>query len=185
MNERPGAKGPFEIRPARLGDAVFLAETHVASWRENYRGIVSDHALAQMSVPARIRRWREILCIPRPVGAVLLAQDAGGEVVGFGSAGPQREDECPWDGEFYSLYILKAAQRKGLGRRLLTRMAGELIEGGCRSADVWALHENTAAGAFYKAMGGEEDATRAFRMDGEALTETAFAWRDLNVLSCD
>ncbi len=179
MSARPRAQAPFEVRPARRGEERAIAEVHVASWRETYRGLISDATLDRMSVNSRARIWREQLLIPRPGGSVTVATDAAGDIIGFGSAGPQREDDRVWDGEIYALYILRAAQRQGLGRRILTALARTLIEAGCASADVWALSTNTNAVDFYRAMGAEQEATRAIRYGAERLSETAFIWRDL------
>jgi len=179
MSAHPSAQGPFEVRPARRGEERAIAEVHVASWRETYRGLISAPTLDRMSVNSRARIWREHLLVPRPGGSVTVATDARGDIVGFGSAGPQREDDRVWDGEIYALYILRAAQRQGLGRRILTSLARTLIDAGCASADVWALNTNTNAAVFYRAMGAEESATRSILYGADRLSETAFVWRDL------
>src|SRR5262249_25571594 len=49
------------IRRARASDAGTIAQVHVRSWRESYRGIVPDGYLAQMSVAAHERQWRQSL----------------------------------------------------------------------------------------------------------------------------
>ncbi len=173
------AQDPFEIHPARRGEEQAIAKVHIASWRESYRGLISDRTLSRMSVNSRARIWRRQILIPRPGGAVLVATNEAGDIVGFGSGGPQREDDRIWDGEVYALYILRAAQRRGLGRRILLALARTMMQAGCRSADVWALTDNAPATAFYRAMGAEPDATRPIRVGDDALSETAFVWRDL------
>ncbi|MEV9571375.1 GNAT family N-acetyltransferase, partial [Klebsiella pneumoniae] len=73
---------------------------------------------------------------------VLVAEDDAGGIVGFGACGPQRPHGLPYGGEFYALYILRQAQRRGFGGRLMRAMSARLAEVGHGTATFWVLREN-------------------------------------------
>ena len=55
------------IRPAIPADARPIAEVHVRTWQEAYRGIVPDAVLDALDVDDRERRWKhEWLATPPP-----------------------------------------------------------------------------------------------------------------------
>jgi ribosomal protein S18 acetylase RimI-like enzyme len=174
---------PASLRKATLEDAPAIARIHVASWRETYRGILPDMMLAMLSTETREAAWRRILAAPAAfhVEAALVAELAG-EPVGFGTCGRQRDARLAADGlkgEIGAIYLLRAAQGRGLGLSLMRRMFSELRSIGLDSAALWVLNDNRAARLFYERLGGaivgERDEVR-----GEAtLRETAYGWRHL------
>jgi GNAT superfamily N-acetyltransferase len=173
--------GPAErirVRPARRSDAEALARIHVEAWRESYRTILGPAAARPDALARRLRLWRRLLARPRQGGAVFVAE-LDGEPVGFGSCGPQREDDRLADGEIYALYLLRRAHRRGLGRALMAAMARTLLAHGMGSADCWALEGNAPALRFYAAMGGRAEARRMAPVMGRVLAERAFVWDDL------
>jgi GNAT superfamily N-acetyltransferase len=155
-----------------------MAAVHVAAWRESYAGLLPADFLARMSVDARRSLWRREIAAPRPGGALFVAEQAGA-VVGFVSAGPQRDDARLCDAEIYALYLLRAAQGRGLGRALMRAAAGVALRWGAASLDLWALEGNARAAGFYRAMGGAPEARRRLRVGGGWTTERAWVWADL------
>src|SRR5437762_10128580 len=84
-----GASGlTFVVFPAGPTDAEDLARVHVTSWRETYRGLLSDAFLARMSEPGFTRRFRRDLADPK-AGVTLAAADRYG-LVGYAQGGPSR-----------------------------------------------------------------------------------------------
>src|SRR5215467_15759624 len=84
------------IRHAGPDDALAIAEVHVASWRETYRGLVPDAFLDALSVATRERMWHDALGADRPgatdqPSVVLVVSDADSRVVGFASGGARRD----------------------------------------------------------------------------------------------
>ena len=65
----------MNIRPATVEDAPALAQVHVTSWRETYRGLVPDAYLDSLSVPERTERWRGRLSGADPGAFTLVAED--------------------------------------------------------------------------------------------------------------
>lgn len=174
----------FDIRPATPADAPTIAALHVAAWRETYEGIAPAEVLAALSVEERAERWRAILGEPDalPQSAVFLALAADGSAVGFSSCGLQRKDvlaQAGYKGEFSAIYLLKTAQRRGLGRRLMALMAENLLARGVEWASLWVLRNNFPSRRFYEALGGRKIAYEGL---WHGVPEVAYAWRDLTRL---
>lgn len=170
------------IRRATLDDAAALGRVHVQAWRESYPGIVPQAVLDAQDETARISLWQRVI----PTGEdVWLAHAEDGALLGFASAGPQREPELlPFPGEIYGVYLLQHAKGRGLGRALVQAAARGLLARGIGGASLWVLDGNHAAQGFYAALGGRVVHRRPFpppaEWDGH---ETAFAWDDLAVLA--
>jgi ribosomal protein S18 acetylase RimI-like enzyme len=164
--------------PATPADAEALGAMHVQAWRETYAGLVPQPVLDRLDPTARARMWRSA------IGGgthVFLAHESDA-IVGFGACGPPRNSDLSYDGEIGALYILRRAQRRGLGRALMAAMAHALAGTGRRSAALWVLHSNLPAQRFYEALGGRMVADRTRTRDEWALHEIAYAWDDVSTL---
>lgn len=133
------------VRPARPGDAELLGRCHLACWREAYTDLVDGPGLraALARVDERVERWRQILAGPH--GTVVA--EAAGDVVGFVSAGPQRDDDLDLPLELYALYVRRARWGTGLGHRLLVAGVGEA------PSSLWVFRDNARARGFYARHG--------------------------------
>lgn len=170
-----------QVREATPMDAAAIARIHVETWQSAYAGLVPDGYLAGMSIPRQTAWWREL--IGRRRGErVLVALDAGGAVVGFGSCGRARHaGEAagpPWRGEIHTLYVHPDAQEQGHGRALLIALIEELAARGYTDAGLWMLAGNPTR-FFYERMGGQAQAEREERFAGVWLPEVAYVWPDL------
>jgi L-amino acid N-acyltransferase YncA len=104
-----------ELRIAGPSDARAIAEIHVASWREGYRGQLPHSYLKSLSADGREKRWTQSL---RDGASVLLAEQAG-KPLGFVSYGASRNDDAlKTGGEIYALYVHPHAWRTGRGQQL-------------------------------------------------------------------
>jgi len=171
----------LKIRPAREGDAAGLAKVHVDSWREAYRGIISDATLAQLSYPSSQSRWERILSAPNEFSFHYIAEVKPGEIIGFSSGGPERDGNPDYQAELYALYLLQAYHRQGIGSWLVAATAGGLLARGMDSMYVWVLTKNPAVG-FYKAMGGIWIGERRIEIAGQQLMEDCYGWPNLKLL---
>jgi ribosomal protein S18 acetylase RimI-like enzyme len=167
------------IVAAGPGDAAALAEVHVTAWRETYRGLLPAAYLAQMNVGLYARRWRRQLMAARPPEIVLAAEGRDG-LVGY-CAGQTRPDGGV--AEVSTLYVLQAAQKLGLGRRLLAASARVLQARGAGSLSLWVLNGNAPARGFYEHLGARAVAERAVRGWGGGYRETAYHWADIDRLT--
>ena len=79
---------------------------------------------------------------------------------------------------------MRRAQRRGLGRRLLARLATHLLDAGCKSAAVWVLRDSASARGFYQALGAEPVGVEGvWEVGGVTLPDIAYGWRDLRALA--
>ena len=172
---------PIVIRRAQPGDARGIAEVHVAAWRETYRGIVPDSYLDSLSVDEREARWRR-LDEPGNPSVAFVAVDGMGQVVGFGTGGPRRDGPEEYAGELNAIYLLRAVQGSGIGRRLVAAVARELAARDMPSMLLWVFRDNLPARHFYEGLGGTLLTSQQFEIEGQAITEVSYGWLDTAAL---
>lgn len=176
-------KTSMTIRIATIDDAAELGKMHIASWRETYTGILPEGMLSSLSVPARIAKWQEILREPASVEATVVhVTEDDGNIIGFGSCGPQRTEELKgrgYAGEFSGIYVLRAFQRHGVGARLMSIMASDLASRGFNAASLWVLRDNAGARQFYERFGGQVVEEREDVRGQVTLVELAYGWANL------
>jgi L-amino acid N-acyltransferase YncA len=178
----PLADAPaIAIRAATPADAPAIGRIHVESWRETYSGVLPDRLLHSLSAVVRAAMWQGALERQPPV-LLFVAQRAKGDLVGFAGGGPCRATSLPHDAEVYAIYLLRAAQQRGCGRRLMAALARALHARGFRSLCLWVLRENADARGFYERLGGAVVGERT-EVDGEdAFDEVAYGWDRLESL---
>ncbi len=165
------------LRQARAADAAAIANVHVATWQDAYAGILPNESLANMSDIRYAAMWTEAIARPNDQ-AILVAEAADRRVLGFGSAGPNRNQHQPFAGEVYTLYVAVDDQNQGIGRLLLRGLLQALSDQELDSAIVWVLSRNPSR-FFYEALGGRPAGERSERFWGVELTETAYGWTNL------
>ena len=168
----------FVIFPAGPADAEALAGVHILAWRETYRGLLPDAYLARMSEQAHTRRFVHTLLRPGPDDLTLAAADRRG-LVGYAQGGPSRRG-IAGEAEVSTLYLVREAQGRGLGRQLLVETARALAARGAVSLVISVLRDNAAARGFYDQLGGEAEPPRREPGPGGALLyEVAYRWADI------
>ena len=168
------------IFPAGPDDALALAEVHVASWRESYRGLIADSYLDRMSVAQHTQRFYRSLVRLEPHSATLAAADRDG-LVGYVAGGPSRSRR-QGEAEIQTLYVRLFAQRVGLGRRLLISAARVFADMGARSLMISTLRDNLPARRFYGHLGGKAESPRQEPGPGGLLYEVSYVWPDIRKL---
>jgi ribosomal protein S18 acetylase RimI-like enzyme len=170
------------IVPAGPADAAELAKVHVKAWRETYAGILSDRYLADMREELHRRRWIRQLARPTPGGVVLAAEGPRG-LVGYCAGAVITATPRAADAEVFTLYLVQAAQRAGIGRQLLAATAAVLSARGAGSLVLWVLNANRSARSFYERLGGSPAGERSVSGWSGQLKETAYLWRDIETLA--
>jgi ribosomal protein S18 acetylase RimI-like enzyme len=175
------------VRDAEAEDARAIGALHVRTWRESYWGVLPDATVLRETVEGRAGFWRTHLhrLALNPElrdESVVVAQGARGALVGFAWCGEARSPHTEWDGEIFMLYVLHAAQRRGVGRLLMTKAAANLIRRGFFRVGLWVLEDNGPARAFYEAMGGRPTGANRRHGPAGAETVTGYAWDDAGVL---
>lgn len=174
------------LRRARIEDARSLAEAHAEAWRETYAGVMRAEALAGVDLADWERRWRERIVSGDDAQAVFVALEEG-VPVGFARCSRQTNPKLAplgFEADIASIYLLRRAQRRGLGRRLMARLATHLLDAGCASAAVWVLRDSPGARGFYEALGAAPVGVEGvWEVDGVTLPDIAYGWRDLRALA--
>jgi len=170
----------FVLTPAGPGDALALAQVHVRAWRETYPGMLPQAYLDHMSPQAHAGRWAWRLMHSTEV---TLAAEGPDGLAGYASGDtPRLGGGVSADAEITTLYVLRRAQREGVGRRLLTGMARTLAAQGATSLVIWVLRDNLLARGFYEAMGGALAGERMERVGGWSVPSVAYRWADIGVV---
>lgn len=140
-----------DIRLATLDDAPGLAEVHVRSWQQAYKGIVPQAHLDSLSVEWRQEKWRQNLSATASRTYVAILHQ---RVAGFCSVGPCRdEDSQPSQAEVPAIYVHPDYWDQGLGRLLWDRAIQDAQADGANSISAWVLADNHPARAFYDRVG--------------------------------
>ncbi|WP_432118336.1 N-acetyltransferase family protein [Streptomyces sp. bgisy032] len=167
----------LRIREMTPADCDRVAEIRVRGWQHAYRGLIPQSYLDGLSVAADAERRRASLT--RADGGVvnLVAEDAGGEVVGWACHGPYRDGEVlSADGELYALYVHPDHVGRGAGRALLAESVTRCAAAGHGRLLLWVLKENVRARRFYERAGLRPDgAQEPFEVEGVAVPEVRYA----------
>lgn len=165
-----------KIRRANEADITAISHVLVDTWRTNFRGLISDRFLDNMSYDQQSDRHLRYMLNQRVSYSVAECGQTGA-VIGFVSGGPIRDREFPYASELYAIYIRQEFQGRGIGRRLFCALVDQLSRSGLTSMMVWALDP---AHSFYERMGGRAITTRQIELDAVSVAEVvAFVWSDL------
>ncbi len=105
----------------------------------------------------------------------LVAEDTGGELVGWGCHGPYRDGEVRTeDAELYAIYVHPEHMGRGVGQALLTESVERCSTAGHDRLLLWVLKENGRARRFYERAGFHADgAEEPFEVDGHRRPRSA------------
>jgi diamine N-acetyltransferase len=162
------------VRRAGLADAEALSAIGEATFRETFGHLYPpadlEPFLAEAYDPARSRAD---LADPAKASWIV---EADGAVVGFALAGPcnlPHPEVTPESGELKRIYLLKAWQNGGLGRRLFAETLAWLQAQGPRDVWIGVWSENHGARRFYERQGFEKVGEYGFvvgnTVDGEYI----------------
>jgi ribosomal protein S18 acetylase RimI-like enzyme len=155
---------PYAVRSPRVEDAEELGRVHVQVWREAYAADMPADYLAGLDPVKFAERWRLRFEMDEPDGIVVVATGPDGEIVGFASAGPTRDEDAPTQWELYAINVLAENHGTGVANQLI----GAVIAG--RPATLWVIQDNARAQSFYRRHGfTTEGATKLH--DGTGASE--------------
>lgn len=169
-----------DIIVATAADAERIAALNLACWRETYEGLVPAETMAALTLEERIAFWTARFAdADAAQPSVFLAIDASGEATGFASWRPHElilGGRFGRGAEISAIYLLRRAQRQGMGRALMGRMAQEMRASGANWATLQVLRDNLPALRFYERLGGRRFGTETF---WRGVPQVAYGWRDL------
>jgi GNAT superfamily N-acetyltransferase len=165
----------FTIRRAELADAAGIAHVHIQSWKTTYVGRLEQDFLDNLEKTqgeGRLKLWKSILTRASEGERTLVAEEKG-KVVAFVNFGPHRDLVPKSEGEIYAIYALKAAQGKGIGKKLFQRACADLKHFGFQTMSLWVMKGNPTEG-FYSHMGGSAEEEKLDRVGTKNITEVRY-----------
>ena len=173
--------GVLEFRLANQKDAARITELHAASWRDTYRGLLSDEYLDGDVVAERTKIWVERLTTPNPKQRIVLAEAERG-LAGFACA--IGSDDAELGTLLDNLHVSREFQRQGIGAKLMHEIASWCrVELPGEGLFLWVLEGNRQARRFYEQLGAikvNEDFWHA--PDGRLIPGLCYAWKRLDSL---
>ncbi len=174
--------GEAILRPARAADVEGIARVHVEAADGVYSAVLPRRLLGPFTYERRVVLWRGLFEVARNPLPVEVASDPEGRVLGFTWWRQVPEADAAFDAEIMSIYVDPAYQRRGLGRRLLGRAAGRLVEAGAESCYLWVFLANRTARRFYEALGGRRTDRGLENFEDVQVPTLAYAWKPIQSL---
>jgi GNAT superfamily N-acetyltransferase len=145
----------MEVRWATPEDATGIARVQERGWQAAYRHVFPAEELDRGGF-IHADRWSERLVRP-PGGWATFVAEHEGEVVGFTSVGPSRDESGI--GELYAIYVDPKQWSTGTGRALIEQ-AEEQLRTVYDEVTLWVLEDNPRARQFYERAGWSIDGGR-------------------------
>jgi GNAT superfamily N-acetyltransferase len=169
------------IRSARAGDEGEIANVHLNSWREAYKGLLPQSFLDSLSLSFKRRMiwWRKV--IAEPENYVLQVAEAKSGIVGFACIGRGRDPGMENMAEVQAIYLFEKYKGQGIGFKLLASGFKQMTERKFREAYCWVLEGNPTI-KFYERSGAKFNGmVKDDEIGGQKVRELAYTWSDLNV----
>ena len=169
------------IRDGTADDAPGIARVHVVGWQSRYVGLIPQDVLNGLRPEQREARWRRWL-VDGDRRTLVVALD-GDRVVGFSAGWPEPgPDAAPDTVEVAAIYLDDAYHGRGLGKRLLARVATRSEALGFAALSLEMLVGNPTAG-FYEHLGGRISDRYESTIAGHRIPEVQYRWDDITVLA--
>jgi GNAT superfamily N-acetyltransferase len=139
------------VREAQPDDAFAVESIRVRGWQIAYRHVFPPEQLD--ALPVDEARWRRRF-VEQPPGWSTFVAEHEGEIVGFASVGPSRDERGI--GELYAIYVDPDDWSQGVGGALIEQ-AEQRLARDFDEATLWVLTENPRARRFYERAGWQVD----------------------------
>jgi GNAT superfamily N-acetyltransferase len=154
-----------------------MSRIYVQTWRDTYLSVIPYGYLYAMSVSQHERSFYSELLNSQITSFV--AEEAG-RVIGFITGGYERHGDDTYSGEIYTLYVLKHHQRRGIGAKLVSALAGQFSRGGIHSMLVRVLKKNPYR-RFYSKINGTYLKEERMPFAGEVMEVELYGWLDASL----
>lgn len=171
---------PFEIRRAKPGDQESLAQIHIQSWQEAYKGLVPQDYLDSLpnELPSRIQNWTRNLANPERWAWVATIQD---QIVGFILFGLPRDKEREDYIELGAIYLLESYKGQNIGFSLLQTGFHFMKSVGYKKSYCWVLMGNPTINFYEKTGAKHYGLTKEDDIGGKIFEELAYEWSSLSL----
>ncbi len=135
------------IRDMEEKDYKQKSYIHYQSWIETYTGLMDPEFLSRQTL-----EYCEKITVKYPENTIVAEYE--GNVVGF-AAYCESRDELDDTGEVMAIYVLKAYQKRGIGKALMDECVKRLDQ--YQQIIVWVLTSNIASIMWYENYGFKKD----------------------------
>lgn len=162
------------IRKAEVQDGSTVAKLKVDTWRECYKGLLSEKVLQQMNYEEETQKFLERI----EERDTWIAENEKKEIVGFVAFGEAQSvgKEKSYTAEIYSLYVRQDERRKGIGEALFKKATEQLKQKGHMRIILWCLQSNQNARGFYENMAGKNVGRQENILRGERIVEVGYGY---------
>jgi len=169
------------LRAAQFSDYRAISKLHAESWRQNYRGIYSDHFLDNEVEQDRLNVWQQRLKSPSSNQYVTIAT-LDGAISGFACL--YLNNDPIFGSLLDNLHVSPDQKRSGVGRLLMKECAKYI----CNNASstkmyLWVFESNKNARNFYERLGGKNFETITKQNnDGTFSRSCRYIWDDVSMI---
>jgi GNAT superfamily N-acetyltransferase len=167
------------VRDGDIDDVTQIAQIHVTTWQDAYKGILPENFLNGLSVDRRANQWKESVKNNQTTGQNgLFVVSDNGKVYGFAACGAARDKEFSGYGELFAIYVTPEFQKHGYGQKLFEKVKTFLKAKGFTRAYVWSLEKNTPAHNAYEKWGANivDGQTKPVELEDKKFLEIAHSW---------
>lgn len=167
----------MNIRFGNKGDVKSIAQVIINTWKNSYKGIVSQSFLDSLTTEKHEALFEHQLTKNTHIIHVLETEK--NRIVGMISGGvdPTGKYDC----EIVAIYIENEYQRCGFGKHLFLENIKQYKKLGYKTMIVWTF-ENNKDRKFYEKMGGISTEKKSHIVGNEELPLVGFVWKDINVI---
>ena len=169
----------IKLRPAQFSDYTAIAKLHANSWRQHYRGILSDHYLDNDVEKDRVDTWHERFKNPADNQVVTIAE-LGEAIAGFCCV--FLDDDPVFGSLIDNFHVSMNFQRSGVGKLLLKESARIIHDKSDNlKMYLWVFEANTNARIVYERLGGTcFETIDKENEDGTVSKTCRYTWDDVS-----
>lgn len=160
----------IKIREANQLDLEEISKIHVDAWKFNYKGIIPDTFLNELSYNIQRKKWEKRLLTENKESEKMFVLEVDKEIKGFISGTILDEK----NGSINTIYFSPQYQRKGYGTKLFNYMRKKM---NCENIEVWCLEENKCR-KFYDKLGGVVKKRTSVNIGGKIIEELQYIFRE-------
>ena len=171
----------IKLRQAQFFDHAAIAKLHAESWRQNYRGILSDEYLDNEVEKDRLDTWYRRLKSPgenQLVTMAILDETIAGFCCVF------LNDDPVFGSLIDNLHVSINLQKSGIGKMLVKDCAKSICsKAGNKKMYLWVYESNKNARIAYERLGGTNfETTEKKNEDGTISKTCRYIWDDVSKL---
>lgn len=179
------------IRHAHIDDCPALAQILITTTRYTFRGRVPDPCLDWLTPEESAANWAKNFQTDQTLNSenyLFVAESKASGVIGFAMLcllKPQIDHyqyiDKQYSHELRSLQILPTWQQQGIGKQLISEVAGRVVKNGSKRLLVKMIVDNPNLG-IYEHLGAIKLGTSPFVWEGYETKEIIYGWDNLDRL---